>query len=161
MEIIKVRMVIENKGDMLIELYPEIAPKTVENFLRLVDDRFYSGKVFHRVIKDFMIQGGCPFGDGTGRAGPNVVAEYGNNRVEKWMKHTRGVVSLARGEGRDSGNCQFFIVHRDSPHLDGRYAAFGKVVIGLDILDKIASTETCARDRPKTPQRILKIERVK
>ncbi len=125
---------------IVVELYPDIAPITVENFQKLVKEDFYDGLIFHRVVKDFMIQGGCPKGNGTGDPGWSIKGEFSSNGVENDLKHTRGVLSMARGEDPDSAGSQFFIMHKIAPHLDGNYAAFGKVVSGIDVVDEIACT---------------------
>ncbi len=145
----KVNMKIKDLGDIKIELYHDIAPKTVENFLKLVSDKFYDGLTFHRVIKGFMIQGGCPDGTGMGGPGWNIEGEFSMNGFTNDLKHTRGVISMARSQHPDSAGSQFFIMHKDSPHLDGSYAAFGKVTEGIEIVDQIADRKTDFRDKPK------------
>ncbi len=133
---------VENFGEIKIELYGDIAPITVKNFIDLANEGFYDGLTFHRIIKDFMIQGGCPKGDGTGNSGTNIKGEFKNNGIENNLSHKRGVISMARGAySMDSASSQFFIVHKDSTYLDGDYAAFGRVTQGMDVVDKIA-TET-------------------
>ena len=133
---------VEKFGEIEIELYGDKAPITVKNFMDLANDGFYDGLTFHRIIENFMIQGGCPKGDGTGDSGQNIKGEFANNGVDNDISHVRGVISMARGGyDNNSGSCQFFIVHQDSPHLDGDYAAFGKVTKGMDVVDQIA-TET-------------------
>ena len=140
-------------GDLIkAELYPEIAPNTVNNFISLVKKGFYNGLIFHRVINGFMIQGGCPDGIGTGGPGYSIKGEFSQNGVANDLAHTPGVLSMARAMHPDSAGSQFFIMHKTSPHLDGSYAAFGKVIEGLDVVDKIATTRTDFRDRPMTPQ---------
>ncbi|MBQ3587082.1 MAG: peptidylprolyl isomerase [Oscillospiraceae bacterium] len=134
-----------------IELYPEIAPKTVENFEKLVNAGFYNGLTFHRVIRGFMIQGGCPKGNGTGGPGWTIKGEFAANGVKNDLKHTRGVLSMARTAVPDSAGSQFFIMHMDAPHLDGQYAAFGKVVEGMDVVDRIAAVRTNPWDMPLDP----------
>ena len=135
----KVNIVIEtSEGKIEAELYPEIAPYTVENFQNLISEGFYDGLTFHRVIEGFMIQGGCPKGNGTGNAGKTIKGEFAQNGVENNLKHERGVLSMARSSMPNSASCQFFIMHEDAPHLDGGYAAFGKVTSGMDVVDKIA-----------------------
>ena len=134
------------------ELYPEIAPNTVRNFISLVNKGFYNGLIFHRVINDFMIQGGCPEGTGTGGPGYSIVGEFAQNGFENDLKHTPGVLSMARTQIPDSAGSQFFIMHKTSPYLDGAYAAFGKVIEGMDIVDKIATTNTDYSDRPLEDQ---------
>ena len=124
-------------GEIYLELYPEYAPLTVENFLRLVDSGFYNGLTFHRIISGFMAQGGCPLGNGTGSSGTSIKGEFSSNGVDNPLKHERGVVSMARSGDPDSASCQFFIMHADAPHLDGSYAAFGRVLSGMGIVDAI------------------------
>ncbi len=154
----------ENGKQIKLELYPEIAPITVANFEKLVKENFYNGLTFHRIIPGFMIQGGCPKGDGTGGPGYGIKGEFAANGVKNDLKHTRGVISMARAQDPNSAGSQFFIMHRDAPHLDGQYAAFGKVVEGMDVVDEIANTPTInsffKRDFPRTPQviRSIKIE---
>ena len=134
-----------------LELYPEIAPKTVENFEKLVKDGFYNGLTFHRIIRGFMIQGGCPKGNGTGGPGWQIKGEFAANGWKNDLKHTRGVISMARAGHPVSAGSQFFIMHEDAPHLDGQYAAFGKVVEGMDVVDRIAAVRTLWGDRPMQP----------
>ena len=147
-----------NGKKIKIELYPDTAPITVENFIKLVRDGFYDGLTFHRVIPGFMIQGGCPNGTGTGGPGWHIKGEFASNGVENPLKHTRGVISMARAMDPDSAGSQFFIMHQDAPHLDGQYAAFGKVVEGMDVVDEIASVQTDFRDKPLKPQVMEKVE---
>ena len=151
----------ENGKQIKLELYPEIAPITVANFEKLVKENFYNGLTFHRIIPGFMIQGGCPKGDGTGGPGYGIKGEFAANGVKNDLKHTRGVISMARAQDPNSAGSQFFIMHRDAPHLDGQYAAFGKVVEGMDVVDEIANTPTInsffKRDFPRTPQVIRSI----
>ena len=142
----------ENGKKIKIELYPDIAPITCENFEKLVKQGFYNGLCFHRVIEGFMIQGGCPNGTGTGGPGWNIKGEFSANGVKNDLKHERGVISMARAMNPDSAGSQFFIMHEDAPHLDGQYAAFGRVVEGMDYVDEIALTPTDYNDRPRTPQ---------
>lgn len=142
----------ENGKTIEIELYPEIAPISCENFEKLVNDGFYDGLTFHRVIPGFMIQGGCPLGTGTGGPGWQIKGEFAANGVKNDLKHTRGVLSMARSMMPNSAGSQFFIMHEDAPHLDGQYAAFGKVVSGMDAVDEIAAVETDYNDKPRTPQ---------
>lgn len=147
-----------NGKSIKIELYPQYAPNTVNNFLSLVNKGFYDGLCFHRVIKNFMIQGGDPAGNGTG--GPNYVirGEFkGNGFAANTLKHSRGVISMARSASPNSAGSQFFIMHNDSPHLDGQYAAFGKVIEGMDVVDEIANTKTLPGDKPVTKQIITKM----
>ena len=147
----KIRIEMENGGVMTAELYPEIAPITCENFLKLVRDGFYDGLIFHRVIPGFMIQGGDPTGTGMGGPGWQIKGEFARNGVRNDLKHTRGVLSMARSMMPDSAGSQFFIMHADAPHLDGSYAAFGKVVEGIEVVDAIADVPTDPRDKPRTP----------
>ncbi len=152
-------VVIEMKnGDtMKLELYPDVAPITVENFLKLVEQGFYDGLIFHRVIPEFMIQGGDPQGTGMGGAKEKIKGEFIANGVNNPIKHTRGVISMARSQMPNSASSQFFIMHKDAPHLDGQYAAFGKVVEGIETVDKIAAVKTDFTDRPLEPQIIKRI----
>ena len=139
---------------MKAELYPEIAPNTVNNFISLIKKGYYDGIIFHRVINGFMIQGGCPDGTGMGGPGYSIRGEFTNNGFTNQLKHTPGVLSMARTMMPNSAGSQFFIMHKTSPHLDGEYAAFGKVIEGLDIVDKIATTQTDYSDRPLQEQKI-------
>lgn len=139
-------------GKIRLELYPEIAPISVNNFISLVSRHFYDGLIFHRVIKGFMIQGGCPDGNGMGGPGYQIKGEFSKNGVANDLKHTEGVLSMARAMNPDSAGSQFFIMHKNSPHLDGSYAAFGKVIEGMDVVNKIAETPTDFSDRPLEPQ---------
>lgn len=154
METINIQITMEDGGVMKAELYPEVAPKTVENFVKLINEKFYDGVIFHRVIKGFMIQGGDPQGTGMGGPGYTIVGEFAANGYQNDLKHTRGVLSMARAMDPNSGGSQFFIMHQDAPHLDGQYAAFGKLTDGFDVLDKIANTKTNCQDRPKEEQKI-------
>ena len=147
----------ENGDIMKTELYPEIAPNTVNNFISLVKKGFYDGLIFHRVIAGFMIQGGCPQGQGTGGPGYQIKGEFSGNGFQNNLKHTAGVLSMARAMHPDSAGSQFFIMHQDSPHLDGSYAAFGKVIEGQDVVDRIAQTRTDWSDRPMTEQKMKKV----
>ncbi len=147
----------ENGREIKIELYPDVAPATVENFVNLVRDGFYDGLIFHRVIPGFMIQGGCPQGTGMGGPGHTIKGEFAANGVKNDLKHTRGVLSMARSGNPNSAGSQFFIMHADAPHLDGQYAAFGKVVEGMDVVDEIAAVPTDYSDRPKKVQRMAKV----
>ena len=147
----------ENGDIMKAELYPEIAPNTVNNFISLVNKGYYDGLIFHRVIKGFMIQGGCPNGNGMGGPGYSIKGEFSQNGFANQFKHTKGVLSMARSMALDSAGSQFFIMHEDSPHLDGAYAAFGKVTEGLDVVDKIAAMRTDWNDRPMKEQKIKKM----
>lgn len=152
-----VTITMENGGQIKLELYPEHAPITVANFEKLVKEGFYDGLIFHRVIRGFMIQGGCPKGTGTGGPGYQIKGEFAMNGVQNPIKHTRGVISMARSQSPDSAGSQFFIMHEDAPHLDGQYAAFGKVVEGMDVVDAIAGGKVDFSDRPKTEQKIKSI----
>lgn len=147
----------ENGKQIKIDLYPDIAPISVENFVSLVKDGFYDGLIFHRVIPGFMIQGGCPDGNGMGGPGHTIKGEFAQNGVKNDLKHTRGVLSMARSGNPNSAGSQFFIMHDDASHLDGSYAAFGKVVEGMDVVDEIASIATDYSDRPETDQRMKKV----
>ena len=149
-----VTITMDNGDVMKAELYHEIAPNTVNNFISLINKGFYDGKIFHRVISGFMIQGGCPNGNGMGGPGYCIKGEFSQNRFKNDLKHTPGVLSMARAMAPDSAGSQFFIMHKDSPHLDGSYAAFGKVTEGLDIVDKIAAVQTDYQDRPLKEQKI-------
>jgi peptidyl-prolyl cis-trans isomerase B (cyclophilin B) len=149
----------ENGDEIKAELYPEAAPKTVENFLKLVDEKFYDGLIFHRVIKGFMIQGGDPTGTGMGGSKDTIVGEFRANGFQNDLAHTRGVLSMARTNMPNSASSQFFIMHQDAPHLDGQYAAFGKVIEGMEAVDKIASVKTNWQDKPLKDQRIKTIRR--
>ena len=147
----------KNGDVMKLELYPEAAPITVENFVKLVKQGFYDGLIFHRVISGFMIQGGDPQGTGMGGAKEKIKGEFLANGVSNPIKHVRGVISMARSQLPNSASSQFFIMHQDSPHLDGQYAAFGKVVEGIEAVDRIAAVKTDFTDRPVEPQIIKKI----
>ena len=149
----------ENGKEIKLELDAVAAPKTVENFLKLVNEGFYDGLGFHRIIPGFMIQGGCPLGTGTGGPGYGIVGEFASNGHPNPIKHTRGVISMARSMMPNSAGSQFFIMHEDAPHLDGDYAAFGHVVEGMDVVDEIALAKTGVGDKPKQPQ-IMKTVRV-
>ncbi|MBE6631434.1 MAG: peptidylprolyl isomerase [Ruminococcaceae bacterium] len=152
---IKIEM--ENGKTISLELYPDIAPITVENFEKLVKRGFYDGLIFHRVIRGFMIQGGCPNGTGMGGAEENIKGEFLANGVNNTIKHERGVISMARARSYDSASSQFFIMHEDAPYLDGQYAAFGKVIDGMETVDEIAETATDHMDRPFEDQQIKRI----
>ena len=147
----------ENGKKIKIELYPDVAPITVANFEKLVNEGFYDGLIFHRVISGFMIQGGDPQGTGMGGSSEKIKGEFLANGVPNNLKHTRGVISMARSQNPDSASSQFFIMHKDAPHLDGQYAAFGRVVGGMETVDEIAETKTDFRDRPLKEQRIKKV----
>ena len=150
----------DNGSTIKLELDATSAPITTANFLKLVNSGFYDGLTFHRVIKGFMIQGGDPRGNGTGGSSENIVGEFAANGHPNPIKHTRGVISMARAMDPDSASSQFFIMHEDAPHLDGQYAAFGKITKGIEVVDKIASVKTDFRDKPKTPQ-VMKTIRLK
>ena len=139
-------------GVIKAELYPAVAPNTVNNFISLVKKGFYNGLGFHRVIRGFMIQGGCPLGNGTGGPGYSIRGEFRNNGYDNSLKHEPGVLSMARSMMPDSAGSQFFIMHQAAPHLDGDYAAFGKVIEGMDVVNRIAESRTDFRDRPMEPQ---------
>lgn len=153
----QIQIEMENGGTMRAELYPEYAPKTVENFLKLVREGFYDGLIFHRVIRDFMIQGGDPQGTGRGGPGYTIAGEFAANGVDNPLRHSRGVLSMARTMDPNSAGSQFFIMHADAPHLDGQYAAFGKLLDGFATLDAIASVATDRMDRPREEQRIQRV----
>ena len=143
-----VTITMENGGVIRLELYPDSAPISVNNFISLINKNFYDGLIFHRVIKGFMIQGGCPEGSGMGGPGYSSKGEFAQNGVPNSLKHTQGVLSMARSGHPDSAGSQFFIMHKNAPHLDGSYAAFGKVIEGMDIVDRIAETATDYSDKP-------------
>ena len=147
----------ENGDIMKAELYPEIAPNTVNNFISLVQNGFYDGLIFHRVIRGFMIQGGCPDGTGMGGPGYTIKGEFSQNGFANDLRHTEGVLSMARAMHPDSAGSQFFIMHKAAPHLDGAYAAFGKIIEGMDIVNKIAETATDYSDRPLEEQKMKKV----
>lgn len=149
---------IKDFGDITVELDPTNAPITVENFLKLAKSGFYNGLTFHRVIKGFMIQGGCPKGNGTGGPGYSIKGEFKSNGVLNTISHTRGTISMARAMDPNSGGSQFFIMHKDGTYLDGQYAAFGKVVSGIEVVDKVAGVRTTPSDRPYEPVIIETIE---
>ena len=159
-----VKIEVKNYGIMIAELYPKTTPKTVKNFKKLVSEKFYDNLTFHRVIKDFMIQTGDPLGNGTGGSDENIKGEFSLNGVKNDLSHKRGILSMARQgsnpdteETMNSATSQFFIVHADSDFLDGNYAAFGKLLYGYDVLDKVANIQTNEDDKPITPQRLLTI----
>lgn len=147
-----VTITMNNGKHIKIELYPDIAPNTVNNFVSLVNKKFYDGLIFHRVIRGFMIQGGCPDGTGAGGPGYSIKGEFSANGVKNSLDHTRGVISMARTMDPNSAGSQFFIMHEDAPHLDGNYAAFGKVLEGMDVVDEIADEYTDYNDRPYEAQ---------
>ncbi len=147
----------ENGKTFQAELYPSVAPNTVNNFLSLVNKGFYDGVIFHRVIADFMIQGGDPLGKGTGGPGYHIRGEFSSNGVNNTLNHKRGVLSMARAQNPDSAGSQFFVMHADASYLDGQYAAFGKVIEGMDTVDEIAGTATDYGDRPVKTQKMKKV----
>ena len=147
----------QDGGVIKAELYPDIAPQSVRNFVTLIKQGFYDGLIFHRVISGFMIQGGDPDGNGTGGPGYHIYGEFRQNGFDNRLKHTRGVLSMARAMMPNSAGSQFFLMHEDAPHLDGGYAAFGKVIEGMDVVDRIANTRTGANDRPISPQVMKKV----
>lgn len=147
-----VTITMENGDIIKAELYPDIAPVTVENFVKLVKEGFYDGLTFHRIISGFMIQGGCPKGNGTGGPGHTIKGEFSMNGVKNDLKHTPGVLSMARSMAPDSAGSQFFIMHKTSPHLDGQYAAFGQVIEGMDVVNKLAEVATDYSDAPLEKQ---------
>ncbi len=152
-----ITITMENGDVMKAELYPEVAPNTVNNFLSLAGKGFYDGLIFHRVIKGFMIQGGCPDGTGMGGPGYSIKGEFNQNGFQNDLRHTPGVLSMARAMHPDSAGSQFFIMHETSPHLDGAYAAFGQIIEGMDVVNKIADVRTDYSDRPMKEQRIKSI----
>lgn len=147
----------ENGDIMKAELYPELAPNTVNNFISLVQKGFYNGLIFHRVINGFMIQGGCPDGNGTGGPGYAIKGEFSQNGFNNPFQHTEGVLSMARSMAPNSAGSQFFIMHKDSPHLDGAYASFGKVIEGMDVVNGIADVRTDYNDRPMKEQKLKSV----
>ncbi len=153
-----VQITMEDGGIIKVELLPEYAPKTCANFEKLVSEGFYDGLIFHRVIKDFMIQGGDPTGTGMGGSGENIQGEFRVNGINNTLSHDRGVISMARSQNFNSASSQFFICHADAKFLDGQYAAFGRVVEGMDVVDRIAQTRTNFQDRPLEEQRMKKVE---
>ena len=158
MEKIYIRIVMENGKQMEAELYPDVAPITVENFVSLIKEDFFKGIIFHRVISGFMIQGGDPTGTGMGGSKNNIKGEFLANGVVNNLKHERGVLSMARTNDPNSASSQFFIMHEDCPSLDGQYAAFGKVIKGIEVVDEIANVETDRYDKPLIPQIIKTIK---
>ena len=158
MENINIRITMENGSQMEAELYPEVAPITVENFVKLIKENFFAGIIFHRVISGFMIQGGDPTGTGMGGSKKTIKGEFLGNGVVNNLKHTRGVLSMARTSDPNSASSQFFIMHQDAPHLDGQYAAFGKVTKGIEVVDEIASVQVDYRDKSLVDQIIKTIE---
>ena len=158
MENIKIRIVMENDKEMEAELYPDVAPITVENFVSLIKEDYFKGIIFHRVISGFMIQGGDPTGTGMGGSDKTIKGEFLANGVVNNLKHERGVLSMARTNDPNSASSQFFIMHQDAPYLDGQYAAFGKITKGIEVVDEIASVQTDMRDKPLVDQRMKTIE---
>lgn len=154
----KVKITLKNGKTMTAELYPESAPITVQNFIDLVKKGYYNGLTFHRVIKGFMLQGGCPKGNGTGGSGKNIKGEFKINGVENPIKHTEGVLSMARAMDKNSASSQFFIMHKEAKHLDGQYAAFGKITEGMDVVNEIAEVATDYNDKPLEPVIMEKVE---
>lgn len=150
-----VTILMESGNKIKLELYPEIAPLTVQNFVSLIKKGFYDGLIFHRVIKGFMIQGGDPNGDGTGGPGYEIKGEFTANGFKNDLKHKRGVISMARTSDPNSAGSQFFIMHQDAPHLDGQYASFGKVIEGMDEVDRIAGVKTTMYDQPVKDEKII------
>lgn len=157
----RVKLTFTSGKEMLIELFPDCAPITVKNFLDLVESKFYDGLIFHRIIKDFMIQGGDPLGNGMGGSNNPITGEFRSNGVKNDLSHTRGVISMARSSRPNSASSQFFICHQDALFLDGQYAAFGALIEGYDTLDLVASVETNREDRPLLDVVIKSIERVR
>ena len=149
-----VTFTMENGDTFKAELYPEVAPNSVANFVNLIQQGFYNGLIFHRVIPGFMIQGGCPQGTGMGGPGYQIKGEFSANGVPNDLRHARGVLSMARSMQKDSAGSQFFVMHQDAPHLDGQYAAFGKVISGIETADKIVNTARTTSDRPLQDQRM-------
>lgn len=157
----EVVLTIKDMGAIKLQLFPSVAPITVKNFLKLVDEKFYDGLTFHRIIKDFMIQGGDPEGTGMGGSKENIKGEFASNRVDNQLSHSRGVISMARSMMPNSASSQFFIMHKDGTYLDGDYAAFGAVIDGIEVVDKAASVKTDRSDRPLNNVIIESIKRVR
>lgn len=157
MEIKTVKITMENGKEITLELYPDIAPETVSNFVDLASKKFYDGLIFHRVIEGFMIQGGDPQGTGMGGPGYHIYGEFSANGFDNPIKHERGVISMARANDPNSAGSQFFIMHKDGFFLDGQYAAFGKVISGIEVVDEIAGVETNRSDRPLVEQKIKSV----
>ncbi len=153
-----VKIIMENGKSIEVELYPDVAQNTVNNFISLVEDGYYDGLIFHRVINGFMIQGGCPDGTGMGGPGYSIKGEFDGNGVENKLKHSEGVISMARSRHPDSAGSQFFIMHKNSPHLDGQYAGFGKVISGQEVVNEIATTASNHMDKPLEDQIIKQVE---
>ena len=158
MKTITFKITMEDGSIMSGELYPEVAPKTVENFVNLCEKKFYDGLIFHRIIPNFMIQGGDPLGNGMGGSDEEIYGEFASNGFKNDLKHERGVISMARAQNPNSASSQFFIMHKAAPHLDGSYAAFGRVTEGLEVIDKIVATPRNYMDKPLVPQVIKTIE---
>ena len=158
MENIRIRIIMENGKEMEAELYHDVAPLTVANFVELIKEKFFDGIIFHRVIKGFMIQGGDPTGTGMGGSEKTIKGEFLSNGFVNELKHERGVLSMARTMDPNSASSQFFIMHQNAPHLDGQYAAFGKITKGIETVDEIANVRTDFRDKPLEDQRIQTIE---
>ena len=158
MKTVKAKITMVGGGEISLELYPETAPITVENFVNLAKDGFYDGLIFHRVIAGFMIQGGDPMGCGIGGSGKEIKGEFAANGIKNDLSHERGVISMARAQDPDSASSQFFIMHADGKFLDGQYAAFGRVTDGMDVVDEIASVPTDMRDMPKFEMKMEKVE---
>lgn len=154
----QIKITMENGQEIIAELYGDVAPKTVANFLKLAKEGFYDGLIFHRVIPGFMIQGGCPDGTGMGGPGYNIEGEFTSNGIKNDLRHSRGVLSMARAMDPNSAGSQFFIMVEDSPHLDGQYASFGKVIEGMDTVDEIVSQPRNNSDKPNVDQKIKSIE---
>ncbi|RAK06171.1 peptidyl-prolyl cis-trans isomerase B (cyclophilin B) [Halanaerobium saccharolyticum] len=154
----EVTITMESGEEIRVEMYLEVAPNTVRNFIELVEAGYYDGLKFHRVIKGFMIQGGCPDGTGMGDPGYSIKGEFSENGFDNDLSHKKGIISMARSSHPDSAGSQFFIVHQDAPHLDGKYAAFGEVIEGMDVVDQIAEVETGARDMPQEDQIMESVE---
>lgn len=154
----EIKITMESGNEIKLELYPEKAENTVRNFIELAEKGYYDGLKFHRVIKGFMIQGGCPDGNGMGNPGYSIKGEFAANGYDNDLKHKRGIISMARSSAPDSAGSQFFIVHQDAQHLDGQYAAFGEVIDGMDVVDQIAAVKTGARDMPQDDQTMKSVE---
>lgn len=156
----KIKMTIAKFGSIVLELFPTVAPKTVSNFLKLVEDGFYNGLTFHRIIEGFMIQGGDPLGTGIGGSKQKIVGEFAQNGFDNPLEHTRGVISMARSNMPNSASSQFFIMHQDAPYLDGGYAAFGAVIEGIEVVDQIAGVQTDYTDCPIEKVVIEEVKRI-
>lgn len=154
----EIKITMESGNEIKLELYPEKAENTVRNFIELAEKGYYDGLKFHRVIKGFMIQGGCPDGNGMGNPGYSIKGEFAANGYDNDLKHKRGIISMARSSAPDSAGSQFFIVHQDAQHLDGQYAAFGEIIEGMDVVDQIAAVKTGARDMPQDDQTMKSVE---